>query len=176
MYKDRPYLVETNYEWTQIWPTRRARILIYLFNKSFIAESRADFHQGTRLHKIVSSLLGIRTHVIGFTDEDIERIKEALHAVKRAARHKRSGGEIDIIEMIASPTLLDLDDSEEYREILSGDEVSKAGYKFPYTTEDGVELDITMNINNKGSIWFVSPAPEEVRSHVFSCIKRVKGL
>jgi hypothetical protein len=111
-----------------------------------------------------------------FSDEDVRRIKEALNARKRSARHKRSGGDIDVIEMIASDTLADLDDSEEYREILSGDELRKARYSFDYTTMDGADLDITIFITNKGSIWFVSSVPEEVRDYVFSCIRSVKGL
>ena len=176
VYKDRSYFIEDEYDIKEIWPTRRASILVTLLKDGFIIESRAEFHQASRLHRIVSSLIGIETQIMDFSDEDIKKIKDALDARKRLARHKRAGGDIDVIEMIASETLNDLDDSEEYCEMLSGDELKKAGYKFRYTMVNGFELDITIYINNNGSIWFVSSAPEEVREHVFSCVRSVKGL
>ena len=176
VYKDRSQFVETDYSLQEIWPTRRSSILIYILNDSFIIESRADFNQASHLHRIASSLLGIDTQIIDFSDEDIERLKEMLNARKWTARHKRSSGDIDVIEMTASPTIEDLDDSEEYQRTLSGDELKKAGYRFNHTTSEGADLDITINVSKKGSIWFMSSTPEEVRDYVFSCIRDVKNL
>jgi len=177
VYADKTYLIEENYEIREIRPTRRAAILIRLLkNTPFVIESRASFKKSQYLHRTVANILGIDIYILEFTDVEIEDIKRCLNAKKKAARHKKSAGDFDTVEVSASPQLDDLDNSQEYQQLLSGDELKKARYKFVYTTNSGSLLDVTIYISKRGSIWFVSEVPEEVIDYVFSCVRRIKGI
>lgn len=176
VYIDKPYLLEVDYDYQEIWPTRRASVLIRPYDTSFAIESRANLQQSRNLHKIVSDMLGVQANILDFSDDEIERLKLNLSAKKKAAKHKKSGGDFDTMEVTAAPTIDDLDESQEYLDSLSADELSKARYKFTYHDSDGGHLDVTIYISNKGSIWFVSEVPEEVIDHVFSSIRRVKRI
>jgi len=125
---------------------------------------------------MVADILDIDTHILEFTDEEIENIKMCLNAKKKAARHKRSAGDFDVVEVSAAPIIDDLDESNEYQNLLSGDELKKARYKFTYTLAEGRSLEVTIYISKRGSIWFVSEVPEEVIDYVFSCVRRIKGI
>ncbi|RKX91686.1 MAG: hypothetical protein DRP84_11225 [Spirochaetes bacterium] len=176
VYADRTYFIEENYEIREIRPTKRAAILIRLLNTLFVIESRASFAKSVHLHKMVADILDIDTYILEFTDEEIENIKTCLNARKKAARHKRLAGDFDVVEVSAAPTIDDLDESDEYQNLLSGDELKKARYKFTYALAEGRSLDVTIYISKRGSIWFVSEVPEEVIDYVFSCVRKIKGI
>jgi len=80
------------------------------------------------------------------------------------------------VEVSAAPIIDDLDESNEYQNLLSGDELKKARYKFTYTLAEGRSLDVTIYLSKRGSIWFVSEVPEEVIDYVFSCVRKIKGI
>jgi hypothetical protein len=175
VYRDRSYFIEMDYELKEIWPTKRANVLIKSLENSFVVEARADFYQAKKLHKKIASILGIQIEIVEFSDDQINELKLDLNAKKRSAKHKKAAGDIDVVEMIASETIDDLDNAEEYKKYLGNDELRKALYRFKFNAHED-DSDFTIYISKKGSIWFVSRVPEEVRQHVFSCVRRVKGL
>ena len=176
VYSDHPYLIEENYEFREIVPTRRTAILIRILNSPFVVESRAPFSRSIHLHKTVSEILGIDTEILDFSDIDVQRIKFRLNAKKKAAKHKKASGDFDTVEVVAAPHIDDLDTSSEYSGSLSADELRKVRYKFVYETLDKNKMEVTIHISNKGGIWFVSEVPEEVIEYVFSCIREIKHL
>lgn len=176
VYIGRSQLLEVDYDYQEIWPITRANVLIRILNSSFVIESRAEFNQSRRLHNIVSDLVGVKTNIIEFSETDIERIKSRLNAKKKSAKHKKFAGDFDTVDVTAAPSIEDLDESHEYLDYLSTDEISKVMYKFNYDDSDGGHLDVTIRISKKGSIWFVNMVPEDVVSHVFSCIGEIKRI
>jgi len=176
VYADKTYVIEENYEIREIRPTRRAVILIKLLNKSFVIESRANFRKSQYLHSKVANILNFKTKILEFTDYEIENLKDCLKAKKKAARHKKRAGDFDIMEVSAAYTIDDLDNSKEYQDLLSKDELRKARYKFTYSLSEGSPLEVIIYISKIGSIWFVSEVPEEVIDYVFSCVRKIKGI
>lgn len=176
VYADKSQFIEEDYEIKEIFPTRRASILARVCDSSIILESRASFNKAKILHEMTADMLGEEYEILDFSLEDVEHLKTFLNAKKKSARHKKSAGDFDTVEVTLSPILDDLDSSKEYKDYLHDDELRKAMYKFGYITDTGSEMDVTMYVSNKGSLWFVSEVPEEVIEHVFSGIREIKGF
>ena len=176
IYAGKKKIIEEDYdEPREIRPTMRSVVLVRLIGDSFVIECRDNYQTARKLHKITSQILHKDVEIITFSDEDIEAIKRDLNGKKKGARLKRSGGDFDTVEVTASPILDDLDESPEYNVTfkLKDDEIREARFLIPYEAE-GKTSEISIKINNNGSVWFMSMVPEEVVNYVLSCIKRVK--
>jgi hypothetical protein len=176
VYAGAPYFEEIGYELEEIQPTRRANALIRLPDGSPVIECRANSKIVSALHGEVSSLLNTHTQVLAFSNGDIASIKNRLKAKKQSAKHKKLAGDFDTVDVKASRSVNDLDDSGTYQNLLGTDALQRVRYTFSFKPTDGSDLDVTIYLNNKGNVWFVSEVPEEVIDYVFSNIKEVKGL
>lgn len=177
VYAGRTRIIEEGYEPKEYRPTIRSNVSVRLMDDSFVIECRGNFQIARKLHKITSQILHIDVDIISFSDEDIEAIKRMLNGKKKGARHKRSGGDFDTVQVTAALITEDLDESQEYckKFQLKQDEIREARFKIPSALGGGSE-SFTLCINKNGSIWFMSPVSEDVVNYVFYSIRKVKGF
>ena len=141
-----------------------------------IVEIRASQNYTLKYQNEIGDILGGKVKDISFTIDEINEIEQRLATSRRSAKHKKLGGDIDTVSVIASPKIEDLKASKEYNRMLGKDDIKDARCNFSYKQKDGRLIKVSMGISNKGSIWFMSDIPEEVIEHVFSVVKLVKGL
>lgn len=165
-----------NYELQESTPMKMIHSLVRFTQDKAIVEIRASQNYTLKYQNEIGDILGGKVKDISFTIDEINEIEQRLATSRRSAKHKKLGGDIDTVSVIASPKIEDLKASKEYNRMLGKDDIKDARCNFSYKQKDGRLIKVSMGISNKGSIWFMSDIPEEVIEHVFSVVKLVKGL
>jgi hypothetical protein len=173
---DKSHLVLQNYEWMEVPAMKLLDVFVRFLSKSIIVETRVGIADAIRLQRAVADLSGLGIEMMTFSNQEIELIKQKLGAKKKSAKHKKLGGDFDTVSVTASPLLDDLDDSEEYLKTLGKDDVNRARCQISYAGITGKPMEITLDITQRGSIWFLSEVPEEVIDYAFSIVKSIKRL
>jgi hypothetical protein len=175
-YAGKPYEVEDNYEKRTIIPTKRINSYIRLLDKTFVVETRASIRESKLVHDSVLRLLGIEIVPMTFSNQDISFFKQELNAKSKATKHKRFGGDLDIVYVSASLDLDDLEDSEEYKNNFTDGELRETRLEFVYTTSSNQNVETSLHVSNQGNIWFMTDAPEELIEYVFAIVRKIKFL
>jgi len=169
----RPITVMRDYEPETFFPTKMKNVFLKIGSGLIFIECRAAMTKAKALRKAVADMLGMQVKVITFSEEEIQQIKDNLHASLRGAKHKLLAGEIDMISFSAEPNYPDLSNSNAYSDMISESEIRKAIFRFE---NPSTQAEVTVHLSTHGGVWFVSIVPEVIIDHVFSCIRSVKGL
>ncbi len=175
VYYDKEFTYEEDYQPKTIRPQKRTTAIVRLLNSPFVIESRANYRISNTLHEKVAELLKIKSELLRFSNVEIDNLKNQLHAMKKGAKHKMSGGDYDTVMVSVSPTIDDLDDSLQYQQDLQQEKMQDANFQF-HASNIATPIDVSIKISSKGSIWFTSIVPEEVVDYLFSCVRQVKGF
>jgi len=175
-YAGKSYELEDNYELRTITPTKRIDAYIRLLDKTFLVETRASIRETRLLHDSISLLLGVEVTAMAFSENDMAFLKRELNAKSKAAKYKRSGGELDTVSVSAAPDLDDLADSEEFREKFSDGELRETRLEFSYIKHSGHLVKVSLHISHQGNVWFISDVAEEVIEHVILAVRKIKFL
>ncbi|WP_103670662.1 hypothetical protein [Pseudanabaena sp. BC1403] len=175
-YAGKSYELEDNYQLRKITPTKRIDAYIRLLDRTFLVETRASIRETKLLHASISRLLGIEVAAMTFSDNDMAFLKRELIAKSRASKYKLFGGDLDTVYVSASPTLDDLESSEEFREKFSDGELRETRLEFFYTKHSGHLTKVSLHISHQGNIWFMSDVAEEVIEYVLLAVRKIKFL
>jgi len=175
-YAGKSYELEDNYELRTITPTKRIDAYIRLLDKTFLVETRASIRETKLLHESISRLIGVEVASMTFSDDDMAFLKRELLAKSRASKYKLVGGDLDTVYVSASPTLDDLENSEEFREKFSDGELRETRLEFFYTKHSGHLTRVSLHISHQGNIWFMSDVAEEVIEYVLLAVRKIKFL
>lgn len=180
VYAGKSYEVEDNYQKRIIVPTKRIGCYIRLEEKTFVVETRASIQASKKIYDALSRLLDIDIVSMTFSNQDIQVLKQKLNdkstATKKAAKHKRYGGDLDMVSVSASPAIDDLDSSDEYNSKFADGELKEVRFRLIHITDSKQKIDASLHISNQGNIWFMSDVPEEIIEYVFAIVRKIKFL
>lgn len=113
----------------------------------------------------------LEPYLVSITLDDFQALKGELDAGMVRYRGKvPSGGSMDTIEITASPDFVDLTGEVDFEDKASGTDQLMGYLKFKYDDKDW-----TIRVSQLfGSIYFVTPATEDVIAHVRETLREVK--
>jgi hypothetical protein len=145
----------------------------------FAVEIRANQSQNELFKKAVLNIMDIEDDVAWdkltkLNEEQARKLAQELKARLRAAKHKMTEGVYATKEVTANTQIEDLESQEQYQVEFSNQPMKKKTFVFKHEYSFGyVEENVSFYITDEG-IWFRSNVGEEVISHVFKEILKIK--
>lgn len=119
-----------------------------------------------------ASKQNLEPQLVDITRSEVERLKAALGAGLTRYRGKaEDGGSVDTVELTVSPEFDDLDGEQDFEARRAGSEQVIGDLSFKYDEEK-----FTIRVSSlRGSVYFVTPAPEVVVDYVRDHLRAVKN-